>query len=173
MIIQLQLGPMENFCYIIYDKKSKEGAVIDPGWEIGELVSKIEKEKIKIKYILLTHLHFDHSQGIRQLKKKVGGEIVSSNKEPGSEFLEKIVKEGDELLLGKEKIKVVEVPGHSQGGLCFIFEEGLFTGDTYFKEGIYGRSDFPGGNEKDLEQSIERIKEFIKKGYKVYPGHDY
>jgi len=173
MIIQLKVGPMENFCYIIYDKKTCEGAVIDPGWEVDKIIEKIKKENIKIKYILLTHLHFDHAQMLRELKKKVGGEVISSNKEPGSEFLDRFVKEGDELVLSDSKIEIIKTPGHSLGGLCFIFEDGIFTGDTYFSEGIYGRTDLPGGDGKELEKSIGRVREFIKKGYKVYPGHDY
>lgn len=173
MIIQLKVGPMENFCYILYDKKSLEGAVIDPGWEADKIIFEIEKLGVKIKYILLTHLHFDHAQVAREVKERVGGEIVSNDKEPGSEFLEAFVKEGDELFLGNEKIKVIETSGHSQGGLCFLFERGIFTGDTYFAEGVYGRTDLPGGNNMDLEKSIEKVRKFIKKGHQVYPGHGY
>jgi len=173
MITQLKLGMMGNFTYIIWDEESKEGAVIDPGWEVEKIINEIKKNKIKIHYILLTHCHFDHNLGVSDLKKEVGGQIVFNKKEQSKIPTDRYVEEGDILKLGNKEIKVIETPGHSAGGVCYLFDnQFLFTGDTIFGKGVYGRTDLPGGSEKQMAESLDKLKK-LNKETKFYPGHDY
>lgn len=171
MILQIKVGTMENFAYLIWDEESRDAAVIDPGFEVSKIMEKIKALGLRTRYILLTHLHFDHATDVRELKRLTNAKVAFNNKEKGSEIADQLIKEGDIIKVGNKEIKVIETPGHTAGGLCFLFEDSIFTGDTLFTGGMFGRTDL-GGNEKQLKQSIKKILELPEK-LKVYPGHDY
>ncbi|HRZ85511.1 MAG TPA: MBL fold metallo-hydrolase [Candidatus Paceibacterota bacterium] len=172
MIIQIKVGTMENFAYIIWDESTRDAAVIDPGWEVNKILEKIKSLGLRTRYILLTHAHFDHASDVRELKRHTNAKILVNEKEKAG-FGDQMIKDGDIIKLGKKEIEIIETPGHTQGGVCFIFDrENIFTGDTLFTNGSYGRTDLPGGNEKDLGKSIKKILSLPGK-MKLYPGHDY
>ena len=185
---------MSTNCFIIIDKDSKECAVVDPGEITRDLKSKIielKKENYKFKYILLTHGHFDHIAGTQEMKEITGAKVVICKKE--EEFinnnslnlshmfiqggLKKInidifVKENDDILsLGDNKIDVIETPGHTIGGCCYIIQDMMFVGDTVMRDTV-GRTDFPTGSYSDIIKSVEKIKRYSK-NYKLYCGHGY
>ncbi|MFA5993070.1 MAG: MBL fold metallo-hydrolase [Candidatus Pacearchaeota archaeon] len=173
MILQLRIGTMANICYILWDEKTKEGAVIDPGWESDKIIKQIKDLGIKLKYILLTHLHFDHYDSVPDIKKATNAETVCNKKENVSEIIDKHVKEGDSLYLGSKKIKVIDTPGHTAGGVCYLFDEKyLFAGDTLFCKGGYGRTDLPGGSESQMKESLKKLMK-LDENIIVYPGHNY
>jgi glyoxylase-like metal-dependent hydrolase (beta-lactamase superfamily II) len=170
---QLKLGPMDNFSYFLADEKTKEAAIIDCGFEEEKLISLAKENDFIIKKILLTHAHYDHCQRVPALLEETNAELFLGEKEPFSFNTAKkiLVKEGDEISLGSLKIKVIDTPGHTQGGVSYIMEDKLFTGDTLFIENV-GRTDLQGGNLEILKESLEKIKS-LPEDLTIYPGHDY
>lgn len=174
-------GMYEENCYLLIDDKTKECGIIDPGGNAKKIENEIISKGIKAKFILITHGHADHVDGVVELSKalnipfyisKVDEEYmlqdnsVYGNLPKASGYLQ----EGDTLSLGEHTIKVIETPGHTKGGLCFLVDDLLFTGDTLF-QGSIGRTDFVGG---DMNQLINNIKtKLLPLGddIKVFPGH--
>ncbi|MEK6943801.1 MAG: MBL fold metallo-hydrolase [Nanoarchaeota archaeon] len=170
---QVALGKMQNFSYIMGD--SGEAAIVDPGWDVDELIE--TAEDMKITKIILTHFHFDHVQKTDELADRTKAEIYlyedefeSLKKVVGSHKVHKL-KDNDKIKVGKVKIKVIHTPGHTPGGMCLLVENKLITGDTLFVNAI-GRTDLPGGNAPQLFDSLQKLKKLDDK-IEVYPGHDY
>lgn len=173
-------GMYEENCYLIMDENTKELGIIDPGGQANLLVQEIEKISGKPKFILLTHGHMDHVDGVVQLAGKLNIPFYINEKEEeymGDDFVfgslpktSNYLKDGDTLTLGDSIIKVIETPGHTPGGVCFLINDKLFTGDTLF-QGSVGRSDFPGGNGMQLINSIKEKLLPLGDNVEVYPGH--
>ena len=181
MIIKTIIAGMyEENCYLIMDEDSKELAIIDPGGQANLLIKEIERLSAKPKFILLTHGHMDHVGAVVELINKLKIPFYMNAKEEefmGDNFvfgkLPKAsgdLKEGDTLRLGKHLIKVIETSGHTVGGVCFLIDDKLFTGDTLF-QGSIGRSDFPGGNGVLLVKNIKEKLLPLSDNIKVFPGH--
>lgn len=174
---QIQAGDMANFTYIIGDADSGDGAVVDPAWEVDHIMKKVQEKGLKIRFIINTHSHFDHTDGNSELKEKSGAKIVIHKEEakylrhfspPPADIM---VADGDIIELGKEKIKVIHTPGHSPGSICLYFDHKLLTGDILFVGGI-GRTDLPGGDPKAMFESLAKIME-LDNCTEIYPGHNY
>ncbi|MFC2140234.1 MBL fold metallo-hydrolase [Candidatus Auribacterota bacterium] len=173
IIKQIAVGPMGNFSYLIADEDNKEGLVIDPAWEINKILNEAKKEDIHIIYIVNTHYHIDHTNGNQEILKRTRAKLIAHEKEidyisPPPDIK---VKDLDTIKLGKLEIKIIHTPGHSEGGICLLVENNLFTGDTLFVEGA-GRTDLPGGDSKTLYSSLEKLKK-LDDDLTVYPGHFY
>ncbi len=170
--------------YIVTDEESGETAVVDPGVGDEKLIEKLEEKPVK--FILITHGHFDHIGGVNFVKERTGAKVVvhredeemlnDSEKNCG-EIAEPIisdilVEDGSKLMLGNSEITVMHTPGHTKGGVCYIFPQDrvLFSGDTLFKL-TAGRTDLYGGNPRTELMSLEKIGG-LDGDYKVYPGHD-
>ena len=188
----VQVTDLYTNCYIIKDSKSGDCAVIDP----GEFTNRLDKELSmigydKIKYILLTHSHFDHIGGVKKLAEKTGGkaEVALSEKEIPylnnplfnlSSYFNGIsldtikadiaLHDGDIITLGDSIIKVILTPGHTCGSVCFVCDGKIFSGDTLFYMS-HGRTDFPTGDESEMIASLKKLADLPGK-YTVYPGHD-
>lgn len=178
--------PLDNNCYLIVDEKTNESALVDCSVCNGEMLSLIGDTDLK--YILLTHGHYDHIGGVKEVKERFGAKVVISAEDEKMLCSSKhslaiftggiqnnaqadiIVSDGDELTLGDIKIKVLATPGHTKGGVCYIAERALFTGDTMFCCSC-GRTDFPGGSVSEMLASLKRLVS-LDGDYKVYPGHD-
>ena len=171
---QIPVGQMQNFSYLIGD--SKEAAVVDPGWEIDKILSIAKKHDLDVKYILITHSHYDHIDKVKEMADATDA-TVYVHKEDADEIKNrgvdkiKTIKENDEITIGKMKIKVLHTPGHSPGSVCYLVDNKLITGDTLFGEAV-GRVDLPGGNIGHLFNSLQRLKK-LDENIEVYPGHDY
>lgn len=174
-------------CYILMDEVSKETAVIDPGGDAEELINAIVTLGGKVKFILFTHGHLDHVGGAEALQeyfkvplyihREDGKLIASSEKLFGAETLsgaplkfERYISEGDIFSIGDTEIKCIETPGHTPGGMCFLIDGSVFTGDTLFLNSI-GRTDFTGGDYETLIQSIKIKLMSLDNTVIVYPGH--
>jgi hydroxyacylglutathione hydrolase len=169
IIEQILSGELDNFTYIIADEKTKLAAVIDPV-DVNKILEIAERKKLKIKYIINTHSHFDHIAGNEELKAKTGAKVVAHE---NSRIKKDIaVKDGDVIILGKLKIKVIHTPGHTQDSICLLVDKNLFTGDTLFIGGIYGRTDLPGGNFEQLMNSLRKLMK-LDENITIYPGHHY
>ena len=192
MIIRtIPLGPIEANTYIVIDEDSGSTAIIDAGDYSKKLLEMLSDEKIrKIEYILLTHGHFDHIDGVPELKKRFPDAKIAIHEADapclyddslslargfGKLFSKKaeadiILHDDDVLSLGNVQIKVIHTPGHTAGGVTYVVDDAMFTGDTLFFTSI-GRTDFPGGSYEVLNDSVCRL--FDMEGeYTVYPGHD-
>jgi hydroxyacylglutathione hydrolase len=171
---QIPVGQMQNFSYLIGD--SKEAAITDPGWDIDKILEIAKKHDLEIKYILVTHSHYDHINEIKNISDFTSA-TVYVHEEDAEDIIDKgvdkikTVKEGDEIKVGKLIIKVLHTPGHTPGSVCFLVENKLITGDTLFVENI-GRTDLPGGDPKVITESLKRLKK-LDGNIELYPGHDY
>jgi Zn-dependent hydrolases, including glyoxylases len=181
IIKTLIAGMYEENCYLIMDEGTKELAIIDPGGQPNLIEKEISKLDGKPKFILLTHGHMDHVGAVIELMNKLNIPFyISENEEQymkNDEFVfgslpkaSKYLKEGDTVSLGNNIIKVIETAGHTAGGICFLVNDELFTGDTLF-QGSIGRSDFPGGNGAQLIKNIKEKLLPLGDSVKVYPGH--
>lgn len=189
-VLMVHLGHVNTNCYIAIDEKSGESVVIDPGEYTQKLVDKIDENNLKVKYILLTHGHFDHILGVNDLKKKTEAKILIH--ENDAKCLEneedslmthigkgiqvpcvadRVFHDGDIINFGESSLQVLHTPGHTKGSVCFVSEEerSIFTGDTIFYR-TYGRTDFPGGSDEEMLLSLYRIYG-MRGDYTLYPGH--
>ena len=173
---QIPVGQMQNFSYLIGDKATKEAAIVDPGWDIGKLLSAAKKHDLRVKSILVTHSHYDHIQQVKDLFDATDATVYvheEDSEEIKNHGVEKIktVGEGDTINIGKIKIKVLHTPGHTPGSVCYLIDNKLITGDTLFV-GAIGRTDLSGGDAIKLFESLQKLKN-LSDDVEVYPGHDY
>ncbi|MGD8258644.1 MAG: MBL fold metallo-hydrolase [Desulfobacterales bacterium] len=172
IIRQLEIGYMDNFCYIVGCEKTRKAMVIDPGPNVERIVSVAEKEDLEIVTIVNTHGHGDHTAGNAKLRALTGAEIIIHALDADG-YPEADVLIGDEeiLRLGEITIDVIHTPGHTPGGICLHAQGNLFTGDTLFV-GDSGRTDLPGGDRPTLGKSIRRLME-LPDHTVIWPGHNY
>ncbi len=178
---QLQLGPMQNFCYLLGCAETKECAVIDCGFEHEKLLQKATSNGYKITKIFLTHFHYDHSAETEALAEQTGAKIfghesAEGKSEMGGLFVipEKIafLRDDQEISIGNIQGVALHTPGHESSHMVYIFDDMyFFTGDCLFI-GKSGRTDLPDSNPEDMQKSLERIKN-LPDELIVYPGHDY
>lgn len=162
---------MQNFSYIVEDEDTSEAIIIDPSWDLMELEMVIKKNDLKIKYIVNTHHHFDHTLGNEAMVESTGAPVIQHE---SSELKHDIaVKDGDFIEFGNNsKLRVLHTPGHSQDSICLIGDGKIFSGDTLFV-GNCGRIDLPGGNAKDLYHSLFDVLYNLDENLVMYPGHNY
>ncbi|NLM38105.1 MAG: MBL fold metallo-hydrolase [Firmicutes bacterium] len=183
---QFILGELEVNSYLLWDEETLEAACFDPGGPPQEILVEIEEKKLRLKYILLTHGHYDHIGGVNELKAKTGAPVAVHAADAGmvtnpnlnlSVLLarpivvkpDQLLADGDVVCLGAQMLKIYHTPGHTPGGICIALSGLLFSGDTLFA-GSVGRTDLPGGDQAALEQSLRRLVQFPGET-QVFPGH--
>lgn len=160
--------------------------VVDPGADADRILAAAEAEGAKIEWVLLTHAHFDHIGGVAELQ-RAGAQVVLHRDDLGivssfknlafyagvkvEKFLPDVTVSGGETLdVAGVNVRVIHTPGHTAGGVCYVADDIIFTGDTLF-ELSYGRTDFPTGSFKELKNSVLN-KLFVLPGdYRLLPGH--
>lgn len=185
-VISEKFGSMDNNCSLIIDEKTNQSALVDCNEFSQKMIDMIGDTDLK--YILLTHGHFDHIIGVKSVKEKYGAQVVISkedepmlnssklslavfcNAPQNNVDADIIVKDGDEITLGETKIKVMATPGHTSGSVCYIAENCIFSGDTLFYC-LCGRTDFPSGSPEQMMSSLQKLKA-LDGDYKVYTGHN-
>jgi glyoxylase-like metal-dependent hydrolase (beta-lactamase superfamily II) len=185
------VGPFSTNCYIVGCNETQEAIIIDPGFDEPSEAEKIftfmDKDCIKLKFIVNTHGHPDHTCGNGLMKNKFNAPIAIhkndslltgplsrlnaenfgfSNFSPPADLL---LQDGDLITFGKETLKVIETPGHTRGSISLVGEDKIFTGDTLFADSI-GRTDLPESSEKEMKLSLEKLKT-MQDSLTVYPGH--
>ena len=184
-IIKITNSKLSENCYII--NKDNKAVIIDPGIETDKILKVISEKKLKPEFVLLTHGNFDHIYSAKALQ-DMGAKVYITEVDAPKLFdnvinmgflydvnCEVVVPngflvEGKQEFLGDE-YEVIFTPGHTSGSCCIVFNDFIFTGDTYFEEGVYGRTDLLDGDQEKLEKSIEKLRPHLS-GKKVLAGHE-
>jgi len=188
-IKKFAVGPLRTNCYVVYDSQN-QAVLIDPGFQDKKIDNFIKNNHLLIKYILLTHAHFDHAGAVLYYKNLTKAKIAMHKEEV--DILKKFsgmranmfgykvelfepdlfLEDGQVIRVGEIEIKVIHTPGHSSGGLCFYLPKNkvIFTGDTLFM-GAVGRTDIPSSDENELWNSIIKKLLVLPDETKVLPGH--
>jgi hydroxyacylglutathione hydrolase len=160
----------DNFSYIIADDATKEAVVVDPSFNVDAIIRILREHNLKVKYIINTHHHGDHTAGNEEIRSRFGAKVAAHklahvNKDIG-------VDDGQVIKIGELAVKVIHTPGHTPDSICLLVDDILLTGDTLFV-GECGRTDLPGGNAEDMYHSLFDKLMKLDDSIKVYPGHDY
>ena len=164
------IGPLGTNCYVLSSRS--DAVILDPGGEVTEVIEALKG--LNLKYIILSHYHFDHTLGVRELKQKFKNAKVlihPRDKEYLDFAVEGVLNEGDKVQFGQEKLEVIHTPGHSAGGICLLGRTDIFSGDTIFADGMIGRTDLPGSDPRAMEKSLKKLKDITRPGMQVHPGH--
>lgn len=182
-------GPIDANNYLVIDEESKDAVLIDCSSARPEFVQAVKDSGVNLKRILLTHGHFDHLMGVEGFKDSLGVEAFISEDDMSQvklvpDMLQMFlgmmggsipsitgyIKDGDTIDLGNTKIKAISTPGHTKGGMCYLVEDKLFSGDTLF-QGSCGRCDLPEGDFGVIIDSIKEKLFTLPEDIEVYPGH--
>ncbi len=188
IIKELVVGPLMANCFICGCSKTKEAVVIDPGGDADTILLSLADSKLKVKYIINTHGHFDHVSANGKMKAATGADILihpldapmleklSSNAAffgvsvENSPPCDQTLEEGDTVSFGDITLKIIHTPGHTPGGISLYTNGIVFVGDTLFA-GSIGRTDFPGGDFNTLISSIKTKLFNMEDDIRVFSGH--
>ena len=167
---QIEVGNMQNFTYLVEDEETGEAIILDPSWNLDEIQNAITRYDLKIKYIVNTHHHFDHTLGNEAMAKENEAKIVQH--EASSLNHDISLKDGQKIKFGNSELTVIHTPGHSKDSICLVGSGKIFTGDTLFV-GNCGRVDLPGGSAKELYHSLFDVLAKMDDSLELYSGHNY
>jgi hydroxyacylglutathione hydrolase len=189
IVVTLPVGIIQTNCYIVGCEETHEGAIIDPGGHTKRILAEVERLGLAIKFVLNTHAHFDHTDGNKSVVEATGAALALHPLDRpileagggGTWFGMRTaagpaptldLHDGDQLHIGKLSFQVLHTPGHSPGHVCFYEPNAgvLFDGDLLFYQGV-GRTDLPGGNPRELMDSIQRLVLALPDETVVHPGH--
>jgi hydroxyacylglutathione hydrolase len=186
---QMELGPMQNFVYLVGDPVARECVVIDPAWEIDTIVEAAQADDMTIKGALVTHTHQDHVggsleswgmpgriPGVEELLARVPAKVYVHKAEReflrgfGSDLVK--VDNHDTLPIGRLTLTFMHTPGHTPGSQCFLVDDRLISGDTLFI-GSCGRTDLPGSDPSEMYYSLTQRLGALPDETILFPGHNY
>jgi glyoxylase-like metal-dependent hydrolase (beta-lactamase superfamily II) len=183
---QIELGPMQNFVYLIGSMESRKVAVVDAAWEIDEILRLVAQDAMEVTHAFVTHTHPDHVggrfagveiEGVTELLSKCKAKVVVHKAE--AEFLKglapsDIVKaeSGDKIDVGGIEIQLLHTPGHTPGSQCFLLDNRIVSGDTLFI-GSCGRVDLPGSDPEQMYYSLTQKLMALPDDTVLFPGHNY
>lgn len=167
---QLEVGNMQNFTYVLEDEQTSEAVIVDPSWDLDLVLGVVERNGLKVKYVINTHHHFDHTIGNDAIAKRTGAKIIQHKASTLKN--DSAVSEGDTIKFGNSELAVVHTPGHSEDSMCLVGDGKVFSGDTLFV-GNCGRIDLPGGSARELYHSLFDVVAKLDDSLTMYPGHNY
>ena len=186
---QLELGPMQNYVYLIGDPETREAAVVDAAWDVETIVATAEADGYRITTDLVTHFHPDHLGGdlmghqiigAAELTARVPAKVVIHKAE--LPFVHRLtglsasdvvpVEAGAEITIGRLPVRILHTPGHTPGSQCFLVGDAVVSGDTLFI-GSCGRVDLPGSNAEDMYHSLRDVLGALPDATRLFPGHNY
>lgn len=187
---QIQLGPMQNYVYLIGDTETRDAVAVDPAWDIDRILAVLAEDEMNLKAALITHFHPDH----------IGGSLMGYDIQGPADLLERgletkvyihkseadyvpmvcglsksdltLTEAGDDLMVGGQRIQFIHTPGHTPGSQCFLVNGNLVSGDTLFIGGC-GRVDLPGSDPKQMYDSLTNKLKALPDETVLYPGHNY
>lgn len=184
-IIKITNGPLNQNCYVL--TKNNKAIIIDPGLRTDKILEVLKEKNLSPEVVLLTHGHFDHIYSAKALQ-NMGAKVYISEIDGPKLFSSELnigyfcgykdvpiaVPDGF-LVEGKtkfldEEFEIIFTPGHTSGSVCIVYKDNFFTGDTYFSEGVYGRTDLLDGNQEKETESIKKIQPLLKTK-KIWAGH--
>lgn len=188
VVEQIQIGPMQNFTYVIGSRSTREVAIVDPAWDIEGLVKHVNDKGYTITAALATHYHPDHIGGSFSGHNVAGiAELLTINPmkiythKQEADGVKKVtgvsesdlvrVESGDDLRIGDVTIEFLHTPGHTPGSQCFRIKNALVSGDTLFINGC-GRVDLPGSDSDEMYRSLQRLAS-LPDDTLLLPGHNY
>lgn len=184
----LHLGPLDNNTYLVVCPATRQAAVLDVGFEPERVIHAVKAERLTVRWLLNTHAHYDHVAGMRAVQDACGGTyrlhpgdrpLLERLSQQGSAFgfppaeppgPVQDLADGEAVPLGEEALTVIHTPGHSPGGVCFLWQRDLWAGDTLFA-GSVGRTDLPGGSFSQLAHAIREKLFPLGDDVRVHPGH--
>ena len=181
LIETFTVGGLSTNCYVASSRQTRDAIVIDPGIDLSpeadQIFEYIAEAGLNVKLIVNTHGHSDHINGDAIFQEKYNVPICIHRFDAAClAVLEnanfpptQLVDEGSLIQFGNESLKVMHTPGHTPGSICLLGERLVFTGDTLFAGGI-GRTDFAGGSDAEMQQSLQRLQQ-LPDNFIVYPGH--
>jgi len=188
IVEQIEIGPMQNFTYIVGCRSTREVVIVDPAWDIEGLLQHIEEKDYRLTAALVTHYHPDHCggsygghniEGISELIARNPMKIYAHKSE--ADGVRKVtgvsesdlarVDSGDRLSIGDIEVEFLHTPGHTPGSQCFRIKNTLVSGDTLFINGC-GRVDLPGSNSEDMYYSLQKLAS-LPDDTLLLPGHNY
>ena len=188
IIEQIQIGPMQNFTYVVGSKSTREVVIVDPAWDIGGLLNHLAEKDYKLVGTLATHYHPDHIggsmggqgiEGLAEIMERSPVKVYAHKLE--AQGIQKVtglsdsdiqkVDSGDTLDIGLIEVQFLHTPGHTPGSQCFRIKNTLVSGDTLFIDGC-GRVDLPGSDSEDMFHSLQKLKALPDETL-LLPGHNY
>lgn len=187
-LMQLCVGMVRTNCYIVYDEATREAAVIDPGDNAKSILHAVNEEQLNVKYVLLTHAHFDHILAAHEVLEATGAQYVVPEQDTWllsrdnmgqfrglarnyvQDTPDILANEGTEVTFGGMTATYMATPGHTPGSSVIRIGDCLFTGDTLFRHEC-GRCDLEGGDFSAMLRSLKRLHD-LDGDYKVFPGHE-
>ena len=179
LLKQLLVPPFGTNCYIFGDEAAKLGAIVDPGGDAPGILSAVQDLGLEVRWIFLTHGHFDHTGAVEALRRELPGVTVFLHPDDRAKLGDALMPalsgttdydDGDMVGVGGLNVAVLHTPGHTPGGVTLKVGDTLFTGDTLFK-GSMGRTDLPGGSYEAIMASLRRLGG-LEGDFKVCPGHE-
>ncbi len=183
---QIEMGPMQNFVYLVGSLETRKAAVVDAAWDIEEILRIVAEDEMELTHAFVSHTHPDHIggqfagvhiEGVTELLEKAKVKVIVHREE--AEFLKSLspsdlikVESGSEIDLGGIGIQLIHTPGHTPGSQCFLIDNRLVSGDTLFI-GSCGRVDLPGGNAEQLYFSLTQRLMELPETTLLFPGHNY
>ena len=183
---QIEIGPMQNYVYLIGSTETRKAAVVDAAWDIDEILRIAAQDEMEITHALVTHTHPDHVgggfagmeiAGATELLEKCKAKVVVHKAE--AEFIKGLsssdmikTDNGDKVDVGGLDIQLMHTPGHTPGSQCFLFDNRVVSGDTLFIDAC-GRVDFPGGNPEQMYYSLTQKLMALPDDMILFPGHNY
>lgn len=167
---QIEVGNMQNFTYILEDEDTGEAIILDPSWNLDEIQKVITRHDLKVKYIVNTHHHFDHTLGNEAMAKETEAKILQH--EASTLKHDITLVDEQKIKFGNSQLTVFHTPGHSKDSICLVGDGKIFSGDTLFV-GNCGRVDLPGGSAQELYHSLFDILYKMDESLVLYSGHNY
>jgi hydroxyacylglutathione hydrolase len=188
-IKQIEIGPMQNYVYVIADTESRKALLVDPAWDIARLVEQLDKDGLELEGALITHYHPDHIggdfaghhiEGVEELLAQRPCKIYIHKAEApyvqhqlGLTPADYVAVDGETTVeVGRIPVRLLHTPGHTPGSQCFLVGGHLVSGDTMFI-GSCGRVDLPGSNPEDLYYSLNQKLKKLPDETVLLPGHNY